>query len=43
MKKLATIALTVALAFGGLTVMNINTPEAQASEDCHYILVLAKR
>ncbi|ABY44202.1 MULTISPECIES: hypothetical protein [Bacillus] len=37
MKKLATIALTVALALGGLTVMNINTPEAQASEDCHYI------
>ncbi|MDM5259390.1 hypothetical protein [Bacillus toyonensis] len=39
MKKLATIALTGALALGGLTVMNLDTPKAQAEEwdGCHYI------
>ncbi|MFJ8415022.1 hypothetical protein [Bacillus paramycoides] len=39
MKKLATIALTGALALSGLTVMNIDTPKAHADDwdGCHYI------
>ncbi|AKR12593.1 hypothetical protein AC241_28035 (plasmid) [Bacillus thuringiensis] len=40
MKKLATIALTGALALGGLTVINLDTPKAHAdefNEGCHYI------
>ncbi|QWG31098.1 hypothetical protein EXW58_26965 (plasmid) [Bacillus mycoides] len=39
MKKLATIALTGALALGGLTVMNLDTPKAHADEanECRYI------
>ena len=45
MKTFGKVLLTGALALGGLTVMNIETPKAHADEwdGCHYICGLVKR
>ncbi|PES60327.1 hypothetical protein CN507_30410 [Bacillus cereus] len=37
MKTFGKVLLTGALALGGFTVMNIDTPKAHAEEMCHYI------